>query len=233
MARAVLFDFYGTLAYWRDVHASGYGAVLASLGYPLPPGELDAYFTRYDGVEHIEHSADAAAYESWLRSRLGDLLSASGVPEADTEGVLGALRASDESELEVYPDAAPTLRAVRQAGLIVGVCSNWGWDLERSLEQVGLRDLVDVAVTSARAGARKPHPRMYSVTLDALNIPASEIVFVGDSWEPDVVGPMTAGMTAVHLWRADERLGHVAPALEAGGHRIAALDELLAILGLS
>jgi putative hydrolase of the HAD superfamily len=230
MPGAVLFDFYGTLARWCDVERTSYAAVLAGFGYSLPPGELEAYFARYDGIEHVEHSTDGPTYEAWVRRRLGDLTSACGVAAHHHHEVVDALRASDQAEMVAYEDAAPTLRSLRAAGVPIGVCSNWGWELTPYLDQVGLLPLVDVAVTSARAGARKPHPRVYAAALSALGVEARRTVFVGDTWGADVIGPRAAGMTAVHLWRPDDRSGDVPPELDDGVPRIADLNELLDLL---
>jgi putative hydrolase of the HAD superfamily len=233
VARAAVFDYYGTLARWRDLDRSGYTAVFAQFGYELPPHELTAYFDRYDGIEHVEHSADGETYEAWVRHRLGDLTSACDVSPHHRSDLIEALRASDQGEMVAYGDAAPTLLALREAGITIGVCSNWGWEIDRYLEQVGLLPLVDLAITSARAGARKPHPRMYAVTLEALAIDAGDIVFIGDSWGPDVIGPRAAGMTAVHLWRDEDRRGEEPPTLDDGVRRISELPEVLEFFALS
>ena len=52
-------------------------------------------------------------------------------------------------------------------GLQLAVCSNWDWDLEPAIAEAGLDDAFDVVVSSAWAGARKPHPRIFRHTLDA------------------------------------------------------------------
>ncbi len=133
-----------------------------------------------------------------------------------------------------YPEAAATLRSLRQSGIAIGVCSNWGWELDAYLEQIGLLDLVDVAITSARAGSRKPHPGIYACSTEELRIEPDQAVFVGDSWEPDVRGPRRLGMTAIHVWRASEREGLQAPALEPGDHRVEELTAcVLPIVGIS
>ena len=65
-------------------------------------------------------------------------------------------------------------------------------------------------------------------------MPTGDVVFVGDSWEPDVRGPRRMGMTAVHVWREEER--HRARARrssEPGDHRVGELSGVLAILGVS
>lgn len=231
--RAVFFDFYGTLARWRDSHVSNYTGVFATHGYDLPYDVLTAYIARYDGIAHAEHSTSEAAYEAWVRHRLRGLIDACGVAPGDRQVVMEALRASDQGPMTAYDDAAPTLTALRRAGIAVAVCSNWGWELDAFLRQVDLLHLVDAAVTSARAGARKPHPHIYQATADALGVEVAGAVFVGDTWVPDVEGPLRAGMTPVHLWRAEERPEQCAPELLDGVHRIGDLAELLALLNLS
>jgi len=133
---AVIFDFYGTLAHWADDDGHNYQAVLAAHGYALDPTVLQDYFARYDGVDHAEHSVSEEAYEAWVRARLGDLTAACGVEGSRAELVIDALRDSDRGGMVAYPEAAATLSALREAGLAVGVCSNWGWELDAFLREV-------------------------------------------------------------------------------------------------
>ncbi len=233
MASAVIFDFYGTLARWADDHGHNYERVFAAYGYTLEPAVLEHYFSRYDGVDHAAHSVSEEAYEAWVRTRLRALTSASGVHGAHVEGVIDALRDSDRGRMLAYPEAEVTLSSLRDAGLSIGVCSNWGWELDAFLSEVGLLHLVDSSVTSARAGTRKPHPSIYTVAAGSLGVDPEHVVFVGDSWEPDVRGPQRIGMTSVHVWREEERLGQSAPLLEAGDHRVADLTGVLGLLGVS
>jgi putative hydrolase of the HAD superfamily len=228
---AVIFDFYGTLARWADTRASSFTTVFSAHGYTVDPAILDDYFCRYDGVEHADHSVSEEAYEAWVRARLHNLANDAGVDDVHVADVIEDLRATDQARMVAYPEAAATLAYLRAEGLAVGVCSNWGWELDAYLAQVGLLHLVDAAVTSARAGARKPHPGIYAHSARSLEVDPREVVFVGDSWEPDVRGPRRAGMAAVHIWREDERPGQSPPPLEPGDHRVEELTGVLAILG--
>ncbi len=232
MVRAVIFDFYGTLARWAD-HNTSYFEIFAEHGYTLDPAVLDGYFSRYNGIEHGEHSVSEEAYEVWVRSRLRQLTRDGGVEECDAEAIVDALRRLDDGLMVAYPEAAATLGALRDAGLMLGVCSNWGWELDAYLDQVGLLALVDSRVTSARVGARKPHPDIYLTAVEALGVVTGDVVFVGDSWEPDVRGPRRLGMTAVHVWREADRQGYDAPELEPGDRRVGDLSGVLEIVGLS
>jgi putative hydrolase of the HAD superfamily len=227
MVRAVIFDWFGTLAHWDHEAPSNYTSVFARFGHVPPPGLIDAYHRRWDGVDHREHSDDQAAYSAWTRSRLRALVKECGVGEDLTEQITEALLSSDaDSTMELFPDALPVLRELRRRKIAIGICSNWGWDLTTFLQATGVAALVDAAVTSAQAGFRKPHSGIYQVILDQLAVPAGEAIFVGDSWEPDVTGPLDFGITPVHI---DRDRSASAPDLIAGSFRIHSLDQLLTL----
>ena len=227
MTRAVLFDFYGTLA-----RATSWGPtieeVLRERGAVM---DRDAH-ARWqaeaaDGVAHLEHSTDRDRYVAWEQARLRRLADASGLD--DDEVVAALYRALKTYTLEAYDEAPAVLADLRSRGLALAVCSNWDWDLDGALELCGLGDAFDVVVTSAQAGARKPHPRIYEHTLGRCGAPApGDVLFVGDTWEPDVVGPLNAGMRAVHIWRADDDRAHPPP--PNGAAQIADLRGVLELL---
>ena len=102
--------------------------------------------------------------------------------------------------------------ALRDQGLRLAICSNWDWDLTEAVDEVGLVDRVDVIVSSAWAGARKPHPRIFEHTLDKVGVAPGSVLFVGDTWGPDVVGPRGVGMTPVYLQREGHWPDDTAPA---------------------
>jgi putative hydrolase of the HAD superfamily len=84
------------------------------------------------------------------------------------------------------------------------ICSNWDWDLAEAVEEAGLTTRFDALLSSAWVGARKPHPRIYARALLEAGVEADEALFVGDTWGPDVEGPLAAGIPAVYL----RRVGH-------------------------
>ena len=48
---------------------------------------------------------------------------------------------------------------------------------------------------------KKPAPEFYAAVVAAAGVPAGQIVYVGDSWEHDVVAPRRAGLRSVWLNR--------------------------------
>jgi putative hydrolase of the HAD superfamily len=225
--RAVVFDFYGTIAWHGEAAASPYATVFSRHGYRLDEAVEADYFATYDGIEHAEHSTSEAVYESWVRGRLAGLARTCGVRDDDLAPLIDALRSQDVAPVVPYPDAAETLGTLRQRGFRIGVCSNWGWALNLSIEQAGLGELIDAAVTSARVGARKPHRVIYEAITGALGVSATETLFVGDSFHPDVTGPLSLGMRAVHVWREDPDSARRPPPLPAAASRVRSVGELL------
>jgi putative hydrolase of the HAD superfamily len=201
----VLLDFYGTLA--EDVHPTpAIDRVLAGRGYSLPDHLREQWWNGdLDGIEHLDESQSRDHYVAWQDARLVALLTEADVHPDEHDVIVAELNAGRaQRELRAYPEVPAVLEELRRAGLVLAVCSNWDWDLEPAVAEAGLAGMVDVLVSSAWAGARKPHARIFRRTLEQLGCEPTEALFVGDTWRPDVEGPRAFGMRAVYL----ERPGH-------------------------
>jgi putative hydrolase of the HAD superfamily len=231
VTRAAIFDFYGTLA--RAVSwGPELGEVLATLGHSLDDGAYEAWRAEVtDGMEHGHESQSRDAYLAWERDRLRRLAAASGVAPVDLDVVAAELhRATSDFRLAAYEEVPGVLAELRRRGVVVAVCSNWTWDLDRALDQAGLADAVDVVVTSAQAGVRKPHPGIFRLAVERCGVAPGRAVFAGDTWVPDVEGALAAGLRPVHVWRADGS-GTAAgpPPLPESVSRVADLRGVLAL----
>ena len=198
---AVLFDFYGTLA--RATHWVSADEVLAEHGYTLSDEHRAIYFADgLDGVEHDEHSQSREHYRAWQQARTLAMLRASDVHPGEHDVIVEKLRAGAATRrLDPYDEVVDVLDQLRSRGIRIVICSNWDWDLREAVGESQLTDAVDAMVSSAWVGARKPHPRIFTVALEEAGAPAAETLFVGDTWGPDVEGPLRAGMTPLYLRR--------------------------------
>jgi putative hydrolase of the HAD superfamily len=201
--RAVFLDFFGTLA--RATASVGLDEILARHGHTLPDHLHEIWWSGdIDGMEHAEPSRSRDHYLAWQRDRLVSMLHEADVHPGEHDRILADLQAGRaERVLEAYDEVPGVLRALRDRGLLLVVCSNWDWDLEPAVDETGLTDLLDLLVSSAWAGARKPHPQIYRYTLERADLTPDEVLFVGDTWGPDVDGPLAAGMTPAYLERDD------------------------------
>ncbi|MEO3973680.1 HAD family hydrolase [Streptomyces sp. CAU 1734] len=231
--KAVIFDFYGTLVRMVPPLPRSHESILRARGlheaaerwgdqWSVGPG---------DGEDHTAHSGSEESYLAWERGRLRERAIACGVPRELAGELAAEVDASIKSlRLELFGDVTAALAELRERGLTVALCSNWFWDLERAADEAGLAGLIDVAVTSARAGARKPHPLIYRTVLGECGVDPGDALFVGDMWQADVAGPLAQGMRAVHLWRPDRAVEGEAPPLPGRAARITGLEELSGLL---
>jgi putative hydrolase of the HAD superfamily len=99
----------------------------------------------------------------------------------------------DALRFETLPGAVAACESLRDAGLAIGVASNWDIGLHEHLERLGLGDLVATVVTSAEAGAPKPDPAVFRLALRRLHVAPERAVHIGDD-ETDELGARAAGM---------------------------------------
>lgn len=122
-----------------------------------------------------------------------------------------------------FDDAVPTLeRLARQYPL--GALSNGNADVR----EAGLGHLFDFALSAADVAKPKPDPAMFDAALRALgDMPAAEVVHIGDDPRADVFGARQAGWRAVWLNRSGEAWPHPQPLPDAQIRSLDELDELL------
>ncbi len=224
-----IFDFYGTLVRPATPTRTLTG-LLEALGVAITPEVAERWhIDTLDGVEHEDASVDAEAYTAWEESRWSGMLRDCGVTDERVAPLIDAVRFQVRSfQVAAFPETGDVLREIRDRGIRIGICSNWHWDLDPYLEQAEITDLVDVALTSARLGARKDHPLIYRRTLEAMDADPATVTFVGDSWRPDVIGPLEAGVRlAVHVVRSPDA---PQPELPDGAARVRDLTGVLPLL---
>jgi putative hydrolase of the HAD superfamily len=215
--RAVLFDFDGTLGYYRPSHLDLYVEAAAERGVVVTVAALRAavdvgwapWETVY-GVDHSAHSADEASFAS-IRAMLhlgryaaAGVTADAAVMQAVAERLVEA--EADPGHFGLYEDTVPALERVRAAGLRSYIVSNHIWRLPEVVEALGLYrphggGLVAGVLTSARVGYRKPHPEIFRAAALMAGEAPGALLYVGDNVAHDVQGARAAGMRAVLIDR--------------------------------
>mgnify|MGYP001146453606 FL=1 len=117
------------------------------------------------------------------------------VPEAQTAYELAL--ALLESPFHADDEVVALLRRARVRVPLVLV-SNAALELESDLHSMGLSDLADHVVNSARVGLAKPDPRIYRLAAELAGAPPERCLFVDDS-EENVEAAAALGMRTVHF----------------------------------
>lgn len=101
----------------------------------------------------------------------------------------------------LFPDALPTLRALRGKKHTIGIVSNWDSRLLVLSERIGFTKEVEFVLASAVEGVAKPDRRLFLKALKLARVAANEALHVGDSLKEDYEGAQRAGIRALLLDR--------------------------------
>ncbi len=110
------------------------------------------------------------------------------------QGWASALVAAD-----LYPDAAPCLARLRDAGYRVGIVGNQGAAVTAQLRELGIA--ADFTGSSEEWGVEKPDPAFFRRLTEVAGVAAHQIAYVGDRLDNDVLPAQAAGMRGVFLRR--------------------------------
>jgi HAD superfamily hydrolase (TIGR01549 family) len=111
-----------------------------------------------------------------------------------------------EENWALFPEVLEALRALRRAGLRLGVLSNAPSNLPRFLDRLGVSGEVDFVVVSAIEGMKKPDRRIFEVALRRAGTAPSETLHVGDMYIEDVLGGRSAGLQTLLIERGQRSL---------------------------
>jgi HAD superfamily hydrolase (TIGR01509 family) len=184
---------------------------------------FDVGETLVDETRMWERAADAAGVPRFTLMGVLGGLAARGEHHGRVWEILDVERRASTWELaDFYDDALPCLRDLRARGILVGAVGNTPAAAERLLEPH-----VDFVGSSVRWGVEKPAPAFFARLLAETERPPSDVAYVGDRVDNDVVPALAAGMVAVHVRRGP--WGHLhEPPREA--LRVSSLAELPGVL---
>ncbi len=222
--RAVVFDLFGTLVpKWSAKLAAERNASIAEdLGVSVET------FERVWGTTFSDRECGRlASMSEAIRSVLPQL--GVEVSEAQLEAAADRSLALHRRRIVPRADVEPTLAALRERGILLGLLSNIsapGPEVFRSLE---IARHFQSLIFSNEVGIEKPEPTIYAKSLAELGLPAESCLFVGDGGSRELTGAGRVGMGAV-LIRVDSEIqeeGWLDDAAEWEGPTISTIGEVL------
>ena len=113
-----------------------------------------------------------------------------------------------ESAKDAIEKIKPTLDKLAQTYPLVLV-SNFYGNIITVLQQFGISKYFKKVIESAVVGVRKPDPKIFELGVEALGLPAAEVLVIGDSFTKDIDAAQKAGCKAVWLkgkqWSEEEQ----------------------------
>jgi putative hydrolase of the HAD superfamily len=216
--RAVIFDFWGTLAplAW-DRWQSAFGAIAKVLGVPQ------------EQFERVWRADYDRRLVSDLRESMARVCASLGVTREDATEEAFRLRVEMHRDTcTPRDDAASTLRELRARGYKTGLVTNCSSELPAFLSESVLAGLFDVEVFSAVCGFRKPDRAIYELATTQLGVDPALCLYVGDGDDHELEGARDFGLQAVLL-----RAGDTRPPENWQGPEIARLAQVLELVPLA
>src|ERR1700743_2552787 len=147
------------------------------------------------GETLLDETSQHGAWADWL-----------GVPRHKFSGMFGAMVATGRgvrddtfTEADLYPDVRPSLAALRDLGIWVGIAGNQPSSAGGLLRAMDLP--ADLIATSQDWGVNKPDPRFFEAVIAAVPFPADRIAYVGDRVDNDMKPAKAAGLRTIYLRR--------------------------------
>lgn len=188
MTTGVYFDLDGTLCTYAVPYETQFETTVSPYG-EATDAAYDAYLERlFEALETCESDPYRRAFEAVVETTGLDA-------SPDT-----LAQNHCEAELEATRVSADAKRVVERVAETnpVGVLTNGAGHQQRAkLERHGLEDLFDSVIVSGTVGVRKPDRRIFDRAKQALT--ADEYIYVGDSYEEEIVGAREAGFRPVYV----------------------------------
>tara|TARA_B100001121_G_C18527259_1_gene544209 strand:- start:125 stop:844 length:720 start_codon:yes stop_codon:yes gene_type:complete len=104
-------------------------------------------------------------------------------------------------DLKIFPDLIQCINDLRDMGLILGLISNINMSGKKIAEKLGVSSYFNYVFTSEDLGYEKPNKMIFEKSLDIAKLTSSEVVFVGDQVESDILGAKNANILPILLDR--------------------------------
>ena len=176
-ARAVLFDFNGTLSDDEPIVCAIFQELFAERGRPL---STETYFSELAGTW------DPEIVRAWLGAE---------DPALVAEKV-ERYRARVEDGSTVYEPAREALRAAAAEAAVAVVSGATRAEIAPALTAAGLDEVISVTVTVDDVSRSKPDPEGYLIALELLGAGADGSIAFEDS-EPGIEAALAAGLRCV------------------------------------
>lgn len=180
----ILLDAANTLIHKPSLWIK-FKSVLDSHGYKIP---LSALKYQHKILSEIIEFPDVTS-KNFYQQFNTELLNSFGIITSET--MLSDIFYSCKNlPWEAFPDT----QVLQKAQCKIGVLSNFNSKLNLILEQVLPEIKFDNVFISENEGIRKPDPMFFQRAIEAIEIPANRILYIGDSLKLDIIPAMKLGL---------------------------------------
>lgn len=198
----VLLDAVGTLIYPSPSVGEVYQQAAAAHGLHLPLPEVKGRFAQ--AYRSIAYPA-AATSDAADRLRWQQVVSAV-FPELPMPAQNAAFEClwhhfEQPFAWKLFEDAKQLLLRLQNSSYTAAIASNFDARLHTILQDHPELAWIPHRFISSEVGAAKPHPTFFATASKQLGVASDQLLLVGDDYEADVVGGVSAGLHVAWLQR--------------------------------
>ena len=200
--RYLLFDAVGTLIYPRPGVSEVYVEHGRRYGSRRTAEEIKERFgpalARSDREADAGRTSEAREYDRW-RQIVAEVFD----DVSDTSDLFAELWQyfATSQAWALYDDVVPTWEMLTQRGFRIGIASNFDARLRSVCAGHTTLARCEYLFISSELGFAKPHPGFFAEVLKRLDVPAEQLLFIGDDPRRDIAGAKQAGWQALLIDR--------------------------------
>ena len=226
MIKHIIFDLDDTLCDYRKAKENAkphINEVLKTFGI-----DIDGFWNRFNRVEPLlfrQFADRTIARDEYRIRRFADVLQDSHPRFLEISSELNHIYMRETNQkTELFCDTIPLMKALRSKHIEAVILTNGPSDGQRAkFKTLGLSRYIQRIYISEEIGFAKPYREAFEHILRDFDVPASEVLMVGDSIENDIEGAEQAGIKAVLIDRGDIHSGYTAT-------KIGTLSEVMELL---
>ncbi len=204
--KAVITDYIGTLAsprrYTLEASIAKLHSALADVGFETERQKFfDAYTKAHEKYRLVRYGEFKEITNAvWVSETLCSLGYEVNVDDLGMKAALNVFFQDFIDSLVLRPCAEKLLKKASDK-FKLGLISNFTYApvVHASLRQLGINHFFNTVVVSEENGWRKPHKKIFTDTLERLQVKPDEAVYIGDSPIEDIKGAADAGFKTVFV----------------------------------
>jgi HAD superfamily hydrolase (TIGR01549 family) len=201
--RAILFDFGGTLdsdgEHWLDRFYELY----EQAGLDLSRTEIKRAFYNADQLCCGDPQVVPMGLRPLMKHHVHLQFAAMNLKDlAKEEAMVDRFCSKTEHALRRNAELLKRLKPLYRLGVI----SNFYGNVASLCREAGLADSLEVVLDSAEIGISKPDPEIFRIALKKLDVVPAQAIFVGDSYERDILPAQQLGVRTIWLKGPNPRI---------------------------
>lgn len=121
--------------------------------------------------------------------------------DGDTKKIIDDIDYLGATYYRLFPEVLGVLDILGRKFGIMAIVSNWNIYLEDFCKVMRIKDYFDFIVVSDIVGVWKPAPKIFEIAIKNSGCAPDEIVYIGNSYEEDIVGARGVGIQPILIDR--------------------------------